>query len=381
MAKKIFARARVAKGARGWHIDFTVYDAASGTEARHRRDFGLNDIPDLQVRGLVADRLCANIDLFCNVQKPDRAHSATIKQAVKAAVDAKMKLPRAGSRSNYRTISKKLDKWLTANGLGGLDARAVTKRHAVQLWDELGAKGYSPRTMMNYRTALHAIWNEMIERELVSDNIWAKVRPPRQVEKSRRAFTADERRTVAKWAEQNDYWLFRCILLQYFCYIRPVELSRLKFRDFDLGAGSVTILGSNAKTWAKRTVTMPAAIMRYFTDGRFDRYPGNYFVLGRVPSTAGNWEIGPSTTALSIDRMYLRHRRALKRLQAAGQLGDITGLTWYSWKDTGISEHAAKATPMATRDQAGHKDLRQTMIYYHQGLVNKEYKDLDNDLF
>jgi len=59
---------------------------------------------------------------------------------------------------------------------------------------------------------------------------------------------------------------------------------------------------------------------------------------------------------------------------------DIEGLTWYSWKDTGISMHARKTGPMATKDQAGHRNLAMTSIYYHAAETNPEYMILDNDL-
>jgi len=81
-------------------------------------------------------------------------------------------------------------------------------------------------------------------------------------------------------------------------------------------------------------------------------------------------------------RPYKRHARILKRLHDAGALpGDIAGLTWYSWKDTGISLHAAKTSPLSTRDQAGHIDFAVTSIYYHAPEQNPEYRNLENDLF
>ena len=78
--------------------------------------------------------------------------------------------------------------------------------------------------------------------------------------------------------------------------------------------------------------------------------------------------------------LYKRHLKLLTRLQRAGRLGDIRGLTWYSWKDTGISTHALKVSPLSARDQAGHADMKYTMLYYHSDPVNGAYKALPNDL-
>lgn len=63
-----------------------------------------------------------------------------------------------------------------------------------------------------------------------------------------------------------------------------------------------------------------------------------------------------------------------------GDLKNIEGLTWYSWKDSGISEHTRKTSPLATKDQAGHADLSITSVYYHPDKTNLEYKALPNDL-
>jgi len=56
-------------------------------------------------------------------------------------------------------------------------------------------------------------------------------------------------------------------------------------------------------------------------------------------------------------------------------------LTWYGWKYTGISAHAPKTSPVATRDQAGHTDFDTTLIYYTPDPVNQEYRALPDDLF
>lgn len=166
------------------------------------------------------------------------------------------------------------------------------------------------------------------------------------------------------------------MLLQFFGYIRPVELTRLKFKNFDFQRGVVCIEAWAAKKWKKRFVTLPASILHYFKDDRFDKYPPHYFVFG-----VRDRVVQPSTMAAGDGMMYKRHKKILDGLKADKRLDDISGLTWYSWKDTGISMHAKRTTPLSTRDQAGHDDIKMTMVYYHQDEVNAEYRVLENDLF
>lgn len=192
-------------------------------------------------------------------------------------------------------------------------------------------------------------------------------------EKRRRPFTPEERRVVAGEIEKTDYWLFRGLLLQFFCYVRPVELCRLRFRNFQLAKGLLKVESYQSKTWVARWITLPASILPYFVDGVFDRQPANFYVFGRG--------IVPGSTPTNEHRMYRRHRNILERLQEDGRLGALDGLTWYSWKDTGISMHSRSTSLLATKDQAGHTSTDMTLIYYQAEQVNAEYLKLENDLF
>jgi integrase len=214
---------------------------------------------------------------------------------------------------------------------------------------------------------------------MVKENVFQWVKPAREEEKTRRAFTDDEKRAVAAEIEKTDYWMFRGVLLQYFCYIRPIELTRLRFRDFDLGAGTVTVEVHKGKAH-KRFATIPASIMHYFVDGKFDAYPGNHFVFWACENRKG------PIRRFAVHRGVLRKQavqtapKSFERLRDRGDIRDIEGLTWYSWKDTGISRNANETSPLSTRDQAGHSSFDMTLKYYRAPRVIPEYKDLPNDL-
>lgn len=88
------------------------------------------------------------------------------------------------------------------------------------------------------------------------------------------------------------------------------------------------------------------------------------------------------TVAIDEQRLYKRHAKLLARLAAAGKMpGGVNGLSFYSWKDTGISLHAARTGAIPTKDQAGHASLDMTSVYYTAPEVLQEYKLLENTLF
>lgn len=377
MAKKIFARARVVKGAR-WHIDYTIFDPNSGQESRHRKDFDLNDIENIEVRAATADIIARNIEHFIAAPGQE-AKSISVQEGVKIAFGVKMNLPRANSHKQYVTVSKHFLQWAKARGYDTLGVPMFGRRQAREFWDSLKENKFRARTQTNYLTGLRALWAEMIERELAEDNPWSGIKPPKRQEKLRRPFTADEKRAVAEYVEKHNYWLFRGILLQYFCYIRPVELTRLKFRDFDLAQGLVTVQEEAAKSWKKSVKTIPKSIMHYFLDGIFDRQAKSLFVFGRVGDKRRG-RLEPSNEPIHENRLYKTHAKILAKLKAMGKIGDTQGLSWYSWKDTGISANVRRTSPLATKDQAGHESLDMTSLYYHQEVVNTDYLRLENDL-
>lgn len=383
MAKKTLVSGKLVRGER-WYIDYTLTDIAQARNTRHRKDFGLNEVADESLRGKIALHIIDHLEQFVTppvLKGPRDAAQAigpTLRQAIEQARDAKQAKTRPDTFKSYRSITGMFFRYLNTRA-GGTSAPVSgwSVRDSQMYIDWLRKQkkgGYSPTTINNHEIILRSIWNEIARRHQIEKNPWTGIEPDRVVGKQRRAFEPDERRRVAAHIERNDFWLFRAILLQYYCYIRPAEITRLKFQDFNLKEGTVTIIESSAKNWKRRTATLPTIILPYFTDEKFTKYPGHYYVFGEAWKPNG-------TKHLHRDKMYRRHQRHLLHMKKGGLLDDITGLTWYSWKDTGITEHISKTSPIATRDQADHSDLKITLKYYHQGRVNDEYRNLPNTLF
>lgn len=387
MAKKTFvvSRAHLVTGAR-WYVDYSTVDLQTGQETRRRQDFDLNSIENLEVRRLVGERLVKYLSVILDIRASvqpictqsalpaDQPVAPALRDALAAVIQVKTSGQRKNTHKTYRSIGGIFAAWLQLRHYAGMPAHDFTRKHARAFFDYLQTRRqYRNATLNNYLTALRILWGEMIGREMCRENPWKEIKPLRQEEKKRRPFTDQERRIVAAEIEKTDYWLFRGLLLQFFCYVRPVELCRLRFKNFDLGRGLLRLEGHQTKTWAPRWITIPESIRAYFLDGIFDKQPGNYFVFGR--------EMTPGTVATNENRMYKRHRKVLERLHTDGRLPAMDGLSWYSWKDTGISMHSRRTSLLSTKDQAGHTTMDMTLIYYQSEEVNEEYRALLNDLF
>lgn len=375
------SRAHLVTGAR-WYVDYSTVNLQTGEETRRRQDFDLNKIPDLTVRKEVGERLVKYLTVFldvrahvqpiCTTKQADDA--PTVRQAVQKAIEVKTSGPRKNTHKTYRSIGGIFLSWIEERQYAGTPLPEFGRKQCRAFFDYLQTrKAYRGCTLNNYLTALRILWGEMISREMCRENPWKMIKSVRVEEKRRRPFTPDERRIVAAEIEKTDYWLFRGLLLQFFCYVRPVELCRLRFRNFMLSKGLLKVESYQSKTWIARWITLPASILPYFLDGVFDQQPANFYVFGRG--------IVPGIAPTNEHRMYRRHRNILEQLREDGRLGALDGLTWYSWKDTGISMHSRKTSLLATKDQAGHTSTDMTLIYYQAEQVNAEYLKLPNDLF
>ena len=380
MVKKILSNPRLIRGKR-WKIQFFEYDTETGEEVPRFQEFNLNSISDLIVREEVAKCLLSNLEKFARFTDRKRT-GPNVTEAIQHAISIKKKLPRAVSFSTYRTVQNLFFSWLKQTGYGELPIKSFTRKHAAEFWDTVTDKRLKGRTLNNYLVGISALWTVLIKREVADKNPFELIDHVRNGEKKRRPFTDDERVCVAKWAEEHDYWLFRGILLQYFCYIRPSELNRLKFKHFNFSEGSVTVTEDNAKTYKTRVATIPKSVLKYFVDGRFERYPANFYLFGMPDERGRGGGVQPAPRPAEKMRMYKRHYKLLKRLHEQGLLADIEGLSWYSWKDTGITKRLNNENYLLpTRDQAGHENINTTMIYRHKNRINEAYQNMPNDLF
>lgn len=377
-----------------WVIDCKV--VCGDTETRVRKKFNLNEIEDLTLREKVGSAIC---DFLKGFDYTDYLPSNSLEDA-KPVVTLRMKFEerdrdydRKNTTKTYKTAIDKFVTWATEKDYYDKNYLDFTEKQGREYISFLkktkfvGAKGvlkpYAPRTVNNNLTLIRTVFSEILKRDKFISNPFSEEKKLRVVGKNRRPFTDQERVAVAKFISEKDYWLFRGLLLQYFCYIRPKEISSLKFKDFDLAKGLVKISVFEAKSWVERYATIPESIMHYFRDGIFDRQPANFYMFGKVGdgSRRAEHKMAPAKIAARDDRPYKKHKAYLNKLKKLKILRDIDGLCWYSWKDTGISNHIHDASPLSTKDQAGHSEMEMTLIYYKKNEVNEEYRKLKNDLF
>lgn len=380
MLKKFFIPARLVEAKGRWYIEYYQTQPDTGECPRTRLYGGLNRIKDLKERRKVALAMVRELNkeklpFGWPYQEPVQDDDiTTIADAIKLALDAKRALPRKKSFQTLESKVRPLSQYLKEKKWEEKPIKWFTrsKARAFMTWlDE--KKNLTGITYNNYVKDLRSVFGEMIKDNLIDENPWSMM-PKRQVEdKKRRTFTQKERLEVAAYVRKVDPWLFCAILMQYYCFVRPSEMRRLKFKDLDLHNGVINLPKDKTKNARPRTVTIPKKALDFFMEMDFPSYPVNYFIFGNNMQPHLSKAVGSGT-------MYRLHQKYLRELMKNGKLNDISGLQFYSWKDTGITDMSQVLDPYRLKDQTGHVKFEVLLRYYHKQERDARVWGMDVDM-
>lgn len=387
-----------------WYIEFYQKNPSSGALKRFRLTFNLNRkkyVSDHVLREQRARDLLAVVNaslpfgypFACGLLAPgivqavqgrvvakskqkkskDKKPGMTVDKALDFACRLKCQTDRDETIRTYQSITKLLKLFCKSKGWGGLPVKKFKGRHAVAYMDHCALdRGVGANTWNNNLRDCKVLFNVLLERGHVKANPFDKIKYKDKQEKERVNFSPEDARTVAAVIYEKNRLLFYALLTQYACFIRPAEMRRLRRSDFDLEKGIITLAAKQTKTGKRRTATIPDAFRVFFLEDEFLKIPGNFFVWG-----AG---LAPHPRSQCGERsMYNHHSKILKALWETGKI-ERRKYTWYSWKDTGITDALQELRANSVREQAGHSDERITMLYYHAPKINKEMKGRKNTL-
>ena len=173
---------------------------------------------------------------------------------------------------------------------------------------------------------------------------------------------------ISEYLKIHDkHFLLSCYLL-YYCYIRPIEQTRLKLQYFSVKECTLTIPAQDSKNRTTQTITIPRKVMIFMLDLGVFNYPPHYYLFSN--------DILPGEVQIDRRLISIRWSRLKKELNLDKDY------TFYSLKDTGITEMLdKKLSNISVRDQARHSSLAITDVYTrHRAKADKAILDLDGDL-
>lgn len=346
-----------------WYIVYYHADA-TGAWKRERKTFSLNRIADKRRRLERAKEIIAQIearfaagDSSTEAAELSALQATPLAEAIRFGASILMQSPKKETVKSFRMARDMLLNFVREKKMESAPVVAFTQRHAQAFLDAALRRGVSNTTHNNYRAFAGGIFLALVRRDYLPENPFRKIRKRDAEEKSRRPFTAAERATVLE-ALERDYWLHMLVMLHAYCLIRRTECYRLRFRDFNLADGYITLPKSATKNKRAEVVTIPHELLDRLRLPEFSAQPGNFLLFGKHGKPHPDKNAGEST-------YKTKHRELLERLQKEGKLPDISGLSLYSWKDTGMTEFAKHLRPLELRDHARHKSVEQSLQYYH----------------
>lgn len=229
-----------------------------------------------------------------------------------------------------------------------------TKRWCIDFLDYVYIeRNNGAQTFNNYLTFLRTISQWWLERGIIAVKPTDGISPisKRLFTKERKCIPIDRIKEIGKWTRENDpHFSFACQIL-YYCFIRPVEMTRLRIQDFNLQESTVTIPASASKNKRKQTVTVPKKVLLFGINLGIFSAPMSDFIFSE--------KLRPGK--VQIDTKIFRDHWA----KVSRKLKLKKEWKFYSLKDTGITEMLRNdiTAPVNVKDQARHSSLAITEIY------------------
>ena len=207
----------------------------------------------------------------------------------------------------------------------------------------------SPRTRNNYMQWCYGFCEFMVGRNYLEKNPAENIGKSKEKPKKRKALSPVMLREMREYLERENLHFLLACMFEYYCFIRPTELSHLRIRDINLREQSVSVSGEYSKNKRDGKVALPDVLGRLLIDlGTFD-HPGEWYLFSK------NFRPGAEKAgADQFNKRWVKMRR---------RLGWSDEYQFYSLKDTGIRDLANSEGIVVARDQARHTDISTTNKY------------------
>lgn len=321
------------KGVR-WFIEW--YYERDGHRNRIRKSefngIELNSITDLREREKVAMKMLADVRsrLLPAVHAPDQElFSTALLSAVELKRSAKFK-----TNKSFSEVTRWVLEFFSAKGWQHIRCNQVTQAHVQAYFDHCIVKLKVANTTHNTRkNNLRSLFTELVTRGYFPENYVSKVPERVECDPIRRPLSEHEKQVIWNYIQQHDRPLTLAFMLLCYLAIRPGEIRDLRVGSIDLRRGVVRFPGRDSKNNKDSTVTIPAPLLPFFEGLHLEQYPPTYFLFGKAKGRH-NADMLPRPERIGINSLSQKFRDVVRLLHRQGSLPDITGIQFYSLKDT-----------------------------------------------
>lgn len=257
------------------------------------------------------------------------------------AVTYRQHIARLYKPSTSRDYSKRLDvlvSWCSMQGITRVEGINFPQFLDYVFLD----RGVSPRTRNNYRTWLRSFcsWLRIDMCDVPTMREPGKIRQP---------LPASLLRRIREYQVLHDKHFLLAVMLEYYTFIRPGELSELKVGDIDVKRHAAHVRASISKNGKDEMVGLNRSIVALMRELGTLRAPKDWYLFSQ--------RLRPGRTKLDSRMFRDRWARLRKRLNIPREY------QFYSLKDSGIRDLANSAGIVIARDQARHSSIAVTNKY------------------
>lgn len=223
----------------------------------------------------------------------------------------------------------------------------------------------STRNRNNYRTWLSAFTTWLVEKQYLKRNFIADIASLPEKKKFRQAISQEHLKQMKSYLEEYDKKFLLACMMEYYCFIRPTELVKIKIGDISVKNQTIFISAAISKNRHDGVVAINDRIIKLMLDLGIFSHPNSYYVFGKGFS--------PSKKSMHTNNIRIRFS------QMRETLGWPMDYQFYSLKDSGIRDLANSQGIVVAKEQARHSDISVTNHYleWRDRKVNEETKHFD----
>lgn len=287
----------------------------------------------------------------------------SIDEAFKFGLSMKEHMMNKNSYVQYKSRIGLFEKWLREEKIFDKPITSITKKTVNQYLNTI-VKKTSARNRNNSRTDIASLFQLLEENEIVKSNFVQSIAKLKTVPKRNKTYTPTQEQDINTYLEKHDPTLHLFIKFISFNFLRPIEVCRLRIRDFDLKDKKLYVKAKNQPVKIK---IIPDILLQDIPD--LSKLPGDALLFGR-------FGIGEAWNATETNRRNEFSKR-FKEVKDHFGLGEEFGL--YSFRHTFITKLYRKLREKNSPNETKSKLM---LITGHSTMdaLEKYLRDIDAEL-
>lgn len=245
-----------------WYVEYMYKHPEKGVMVPFRKYLSLK-LKTGVARRMKADQLIGEINEWLAMGGDPFAHESLGKTRVMEALERVLALKKAVTRhrtyTSYKHTITKFETFLSTRKILDLAVDDVSNTVAQQFSDYMVLNnGIGNRTHNNMIANMGAIWKMMMKRFNIRINPWITIERLPEEEPSLVTYSEKDLEIVSTVLPKEDFDLWICACLVFYCALRPQEIVRLQAYNIHLDKGAILLDGRITKNKKSKWVNIPS---------------------------------------------------------------------------------------------------------------------------